>query len=273
MSLITISQSMGSGDSNIAKRVAERLNLELFDDGRLRELALQRGLTIEDLKGLEEKAPGFFDRFLSTKPEAYLQFMESLIYEVSKDGQGVIVGHGSQILLRDFGCALHVLIHAPEKYRIEQVAAGRGLSSETARKLIQKNDNEKRGFFSFAFNLNWDDPSLYDLIVNTGKLGNNAAVNLIVDSAGQDEVKACGLTALETMERLHQERSVRSVLLQNNVNLSMLHLEVPRKGTVALRGFAYSGEDKERVLKLAGSVPGISKVESEISILEYVNAV
>ncbi|MBE0665853.1 MAG: cytidylate kinase family protein, partial [Candidatus Aminicenantes bacterium] len=211
-----------------------------------------------------------FDRFLSTKPESYLEFMEAVIYEVAKDGRGVIMGHGSQILLRDFGCALHVLVHASENYRIEQLVNKQGLSPDTAQKFIQKSDNRRKGFFNFAFNLNWDDPSLYDLIINTGKLGSAAAANLIIETARLDEIKSCSLTALETMEKLSQERAVRAVLLKHHVNLSLLHLEVPRKGTVVLRGFAYSEEDKDRVIKLVKSVPGITAVDPEISILEYI---
>ncbi|MDF1592507.1 MAG: cytidylate kinase family protein [Desulfobacterales bacterium] len=271
MSLITISQSMGSADPDIAKIVANKLNLELFDDQRLRDRAMQLEIKSEDLKGLDEKAPGFFDRFLSSKPESYLEYMESVIYEVAKEGQGVIMGHGSQILLRDFGCALHVLIHASEPYRIEQLGKKQGLGPEVARKLILKSDNEKKGFFKFAFNLNWDDPSLYDLMINSGKLGSEAAASLIIATARLDEIKTCSLTALETMEKLSQERAVRAVLLKHNVNLTLLHLEVPQKGTLALRGFAYSEEDKERVIKLVKSVPGIASVTPEISILEYMD--
>ena len=269
MSLITISQSMGSADPDIARNVAKKLDLELFDDQRLRERAKQLGIEAEDLKGLDEKAPGFLDSFLSTKPESYLKFMESVIYEVAKEGQGVIMGHGSQILLRDFGCALHVLIHAPQSYRIEQMANTKGLSADAAKKLIQKSDNERKGFFHFAFNLNWDDPSLYDLIINTGKLGSEAAVNLIIETARLDEIKSCSLTALETMEKLSQERAVRAVLLKHNINLSLLHLEMPDNGVVVLRGFAYTDEDKANVIKLVKTVPGITEVTPEIAILEY----
>lgn len=271
MALITISQSMGSADPDIARRVAKKLDVELFDDQRLLNRAKEMGIHPDDLKSLDEKAPGFFDRFFSSKPESYLKFMESIVYEVAKAGRGVIMGHGSQVLLRDFGCALHVLIHAPENYRIGQVVKKLGLSPESARKGIQKSDKERKGFFNFAFNLNWDDPSLYDLTINTAKLGNEAAANLITETARLDEIKACSLAALETMGKLSQERAVRAVLLKHHVNLTLLHPEVPRIGTVALRGFAYSDEDKEQVVKLVKTVPGIAEVEPKISILQQMN--
>ena len=112
---------------------------------------------------------------------------------------------------------------------------------------------------------------MYDLMINSGKLGSAAAASLIIETARLEEIKACSLTALETMEKLSQERAVRAVLLKHNVNMTLLHLEVPQKGTVALRGFAYSEEDKERLIQMVQSVPGIAAVTPEISILEYLD--
>jgi hypothetical protein len=45
-------------------------------------------------------------------------------------------GHGSRLLLRDFGCALQVLILASEDYRIKLVMANHGLSEKAAEKMI-----------------------------------------------------------------------------------------------------------------------------------------
>ena len=272
MSLITISQSIGSADGEIARSVAKKLGLELFDDPQLRDRAKQLGIQSDDLKGLDEKAPGFLDRFLSSRPESYVEFMESVIYEVAKTGQGIIMGHGSQILLQDFSCALHVLIHAPESYRVEYMVKKQGLNPEDAQRLIKKSDNERRRFFNFAFSLNWDDPSLYDLVVNPGKLGNEAAANLIVQTAGMDEIKTCSLTALETMERRSHERAVRAVLLKSGINMSLLNVEVPRKGSVLLKGFSPEEDDKQRAIDLAKTVPGITEVEHDIAIVTRYDA-
>ena len=94
MPLITISRGIGCGGMIIARLVAEGLKLELFDDRRLQEEAIKMGLRPENI---DENAPGFLDRILSKKPEIYLDYMESIIYEVAKRGEGVIIGHGSQI--------------------------------------------------------------------------------------------------------------------------------------------------------------------------------
>ena len=104
MSLVTITQTIGCNGLAIARRIAEGLGIELYDDSRLREEAIRMGFHEEKLKGFQEKAPDWFDRILGGKPEMYLELMESVVYEAARRGEGVILGHGSQMLLHDFGC-------------------------------------------------------------------------------------------------------------------------------------------------------------------------
>ncbi|RJQ53447.1 MAG: cytidylate kinase-like family protein [Desulfobacteraceae bacterium] len=202
MPLITISRRIGSGGEVIAAKAAEALNLKLYDDLKLQHTAIGMGLRREDLKSLNEKVPGFFDRLWSRKPQSYLSIMESVVYKVAQEGKGIILGHGSQFLLRDFGCAFHVYIHATGPSRTRCIMETKGISQEAAEKLIAKKDHEQIGFFRYAFHMDWNDPSHYDLIINTEKLGIGAAAKMIVDTAGSDTLQECSLTAVEAMERL-----------------------------------------------------------------------
>ena len=236
MSLITISQNLGSGGMSIAQQVAKELNIELYDDDRLQQEALKMGIRSDDLKSLDEKAPGLFDRILGKKPDMYLDIMEAVVYEASQRGQGVIIGHCSQMLLRDFGCALHVYVHASEKKRILNLVEEQHLSREGAEKLIRKSDSERNGYFKFAFHMDLNDPSLYDLIINTEKIGSDAASKFIIDLASSNEISTCSLTALDAMEKLSLKKKVEAELLKHHVNLSMLQLEVPENGKLHVHG-------------------------------------
>ena len=106
---------MGTDGPRIARRVADDLNLELYDDQKLQKIGVEQGIQIEQVKELHEREPGFFDRLFSRKPEIYLTFMNSVVFTIAQIGQGVIVGHGSQILLQDFGCAMHVFIQKKKR--------------------------------------------------------------------------------------------------------------------------------------------------------------
>jgi cytidylate kinase len=266
MSLITVSGGLGSGAEKVAELVAKKAKLELFDDNRLYVEAMRMGIRREDLKGLDEKVPGFFDS-LRYNPELYLDILESVVFEVSRTGKGVIVGHGSQALLRDFGCAMHVLIHASEGHRIRQLTEKHDLSKRAAEKMIQKKDDEKRGFFRFAFHMEWSDPSLYDLVINTEKLGIDGAVKLILEALLSDGIKECSLRALETMERMSLMKKVQASLLKEHFSYTQFHVEVPEKGLVQITGYAATEEDKSRMVKVAKQVQGVSKFTDEIGVM------
>ena len=102
MSLITITTGIGCGGLEVAQLVADKLNLRLYDDEGLHEEASNMGLSPEELKGMDEKAPGLLDRLFGHNPETYLNFMEAVIYQVASRGEGIILGHGAPFLLRDF---------------------------------------------------------------------------------------------------------------------------------------------------------------------------
>lgn len=267
MSLITISSRMGSGGPEIAKRVAEGLKLELFDDQRLQQEAIQMGIRSEQLKSLDEKAPGLLDRLLGSTPELYHDVLGTVIYEVARKGEGVILGHGSQVLLRDFGCALHVLILAPEASRVNRVMKEQRLSREAAEKMIQRSDNTLRGFFRSTFHTHWNNPSLYDLILNTHKLGVDLAVNQIIQVAGSDVIKECSIAALDLMEKLSLTRRIEAELFKHNFAMIQLHVEVPEKGVAHITGLTESEENQKQIKQVVQNTPGISKVVYEVTVI------
>jgi len=265
MPLITISENLGSGGMSIARQAAEKLNINLYDDERLQKEAVDLGIRSGDLrKNMDEKAPGFFDQILGKRPDMYMDFMEALVYEVSRRGDGIVIGHCSQMLLRDFGCALHVRIHSPLAARIRNLTNHQGISSEIAEKLIRKSDHERSGFFKFYFHMDLNDSSLYDLIINTEKIGEDTAVQFIVDLAASDKIKACSLTALETMERLALEKKIHAELLKSNIDLRFIHIDVLEPGVARISGMVLSPDDQTRITEIVESLAGISSVQSKV---------
>jgi cytidylate kinase len=267
MPLITISRGIGCGGEDIAKLVADGLKVELFDDLKLQQEAMEMGIKPEELNDLDEKAPGFFDLVFSKKPEIYLDYMESIVYEVAKKGEGVIIGHGSQMLLRDFECALHVHVYASEPARVQNLVKQKGINENAALKLIRKNDNEQKGFLRFAFHMDWNDPSLYDLIINTDKTGMDLTAKTIQEVALSGQMQACSLTALEAMEKLSLKKRIHAAILKNDISLLNLNVEVPEAGIVELSGFTHLAESKDQILKTIKEVSGVTEVKGDVAVI------
>jgi len=59
MALLTISGGMGCGADKVARFVADKTKVPLYDDQKLQVEAIKLGLRSQELKGFDEKAPGF----------------------------------------------------------------------------------------------------------------------------------------------------------------------------------------------------------------------
>lgn len=268
MPLITITQNFASNGLAIARQVAEGLGWELFDDQKLKELVQQKGISAKEISHLDEKSPGFWDMFFKSRPQIYLNVLESVVYEAAQRGEGVIIGHGSQMLLRNFDCAFHVRILAQEGRRADRLVAEQGISCEAALKLIRQRDKEQAGFFRFAFQLDMDDPDLYDLIINSQKFDTETAAALVISAAASDDMRACGLKALEAMERLALEKKVRAALLENRIDDRAVIIEVSEKGVTSVAGVSPNAEEKKRIEAVVCRVPGVSKVVSAVEVIK-----
>jgi len=264
MSLITLSQDFASGGRAICNHVAKELNLTVYDDERLKEKALEIGIQQKNLPAIEEKSPGFFDRLLHKTPEIYLDILQGVVYSVAEQGDGIIFGHGSQILLKDFECALHIRVFAPKKRRVENAMKKRGVDLAHAEKIIQSKDQQLNGFFKYAFGKEYSDPSLYDLIINTDKISREQAAGLIIDLARSEEIKACSLTAMNTMRCLALEKKIHAKMLRANINPDMVFIKVPEIGRVALSGIANDEDEKKLIIKTVKDSEGVCQVEENL---------
>lgn len=267
MPLITITHTIGCDATAIARRVAEGLNVELYDESRLAEEAQRAGLNPEQLERFRQEPPNWFERRFTDKPDIHLNLLESMIYEAAKRGEGVIIGHGSQMLLHDFACALHVFVTAQEDTRVSCLMSRQSLSEEGARKLIHHSDNRRRGFFRYAFQKDWDDPTLYDVCINTDKIGEERAVHLIVETARSPEIASCSIHALKALQRLSVQKRVEASLREMDLQYSALVVGMSDEGVVRVSGVVFDVEDKERIPATIGRLPGVEKVELDITTM------
>jgi cytidylate kinase len=267
MPLITITQGIGCGALEVAKKVADGLNIELYDDAKLRDEASR--MTIHSRKLIQEfkeGPPRWFIRLMG-EPEIYLNLMESAVFEIASRGEGVIVGHGSQVLLQDFGCAMHVLILASEEQRIANLMRELQVSHADAKKLIQQSDKQNGEFFSFAFHKEWKDSTLYDLCINPGKMGTDRAVQLVIETAQFTEMQACSINALEAIERISQIKRIETYILELDLRPLGLKVTIPKKGVMHIAGMIRNKEDRQRLEDAAKSIPGIEEVHLGVNLL------
>jgi hypothetical protein len=117
---------------------------------------------------------------LSASLEGYVRVVGLVVQGLAKEGNVLVVGRGSQVLLRKHPGALHVQIVAPMPDRVKTVMVRYKLDKKMAESRVRANDRGRADYLRRYHGVNWLDPTLYHLVINTGHIPVAAAVDLIV---------------------------------------------------------------------------------------------
>jgi cytidylate kinase len=112
-----------------------------------------------------------------------LQITQHVIEEAARAGNVVIVGRGGAYILQDFPGALHVFLRAAEAVRVKAIMARYNLASqEEARRMIKRTDENWTAYIKQVYGHDRTLSSHYDLVIDTGRLGYERTVKVILTS-------------------------------------------------------------------------------------------
>jgi cytidylate kinase len=113
----------------------------------------------------------------------YMKTITAIIRELGDRGNIVVLGRGSQMILRDLPGALHVLAIAPQELRIERLIAREGISTEEATRRVHEGDRARAAFHRKFWKVDVNDSSLYDLTLETSRLPFEVGAELVAAAA------------------------------------------------------------------------------------------
>jgi cytidylate kinase len=113
----------------------------------------------------------------------YLDTMTSIITELAAGGSIVLLGRGSQMILKDVPTATHVLCIAPQKLRAYRLAERDGMGLDEAMKRMGESDRGRSAYYRKFWKADVEDPKLYDLTIDTSRLGFEAAAEVVAAAA------------------------------------------------------------------------------------------
>jgi len=197
MRAITISREYGSGGGEIAARLAKRLNWQLIDHEVVVRVARMLRVSEKEAEEHDERVESLASRIfrslrlvhptmpvtvdipLAVDSRAFYEARCQVIEGAVATGQVVIVGRGAQAHLTHRRDVLHVRIIAPLEARLIYVTSREGLDQEAAHARILQKDQEHARYLETFYHRHPGDPHLYDLVLNTGILDLESAVEVI----------------------------------------------------------------------------------------------
>ena len=262
MAIITISRGTFSGGSELAQRVADRLGYQCTSREVMLEAAWGSGIPAEEITTAMEKRPSFWHRVMGQRT-AYLTLVRAALCEHARGGQLVYHGHVGHLLLPGIAHVVRVRVIADMPFRI-QAALPQHSTREAALAYIEKVDQERREWVRFLFGVEWDDPLLYDLVLNLSRMSLDTACEAVTQLAARPEFQPTSESAKALRDLVLRSRVEAALAIDPRTRDAELAVTAD-DGLVDVNGQARWPDGVEAVSLIAQQVEGVKSLHSTVS--------
>lgn len=196
--VITIGRFRGSGGSQIAALLSERLNIPVFDRNLLKLASSDTGinqqlfeLADENLKNslLYRVSRSAFDG-TPIQPESgnytadrnLFNYQAKVIKGLADTTSCIIIGRCADYVLRDRFNVLRVFVAASKESCIENERKRSLIPYNEAKQKITETDRRRADYYRFYTEQQWADPRTYDLCLNTDVYTQDQCIDIIINA-------------------------------------------------------------------------------------------
>lgn len=268
MAIVTLTRQSGSLGDEIGMLIARRLGYTFFDKHEIERRIIAKGLPKEEFIKYDERKPTFLARYAKNR-DRYLNFLSSVVLEIAKEGNCVIIGRGAFLFLRDVPNHIALRFVAPFEERIKHMMELKNIETEKAAQLLlEKSDKRKVAFYKSCFKY---DLNSYDFIhasINTGMINPDMVAEMVVAGINNN--------ITPEIEEASKQRVSELILAQEMANKLIfehgLHIDelwvIVRDKTITLHGVTSFHATVERAETILESEYSGYKVVSEIKCVQ-----
>ena len=269
MTVIAMTREMGSLGKDVALGIAKELGLEIVHHELVeRHIAERMELGESAVHRFLEGRPSLMERW-KVNEKRLSRYTAEEVLELASRGNVLIRGWGAAQLLGDVSHVICVRVCAPMTKRVAEMKKRLGVEDEdTVRGEIELNDNAHSRAIQRQFSRNWENPSNYDIVFNTGRISVSdciAQLCLLANSKAYQETEQSRQTL---KDKLVQAR-IQSVLDTEVADLpygSGLNVEVA-SGAVTLSGILGVSRELGPTLAKIKEVKGVSSVDNKVMVV------
>ncbi len=216
MGIITIARQTASDGEAVADRVAKDLGFALVDRRLLEQLVQEHGLTRRELDESDEERGG-----VGVVPagDVHVDYLQAVLLDLAGREDIVVVGRGGQFLFRDCPWSLHVRVVADTTARREALRRAQNMTEAEAEATLGAVDRRRIEWIRQHYGGDWEDPTHYDLILRTDRLGVEGAAAAIRSAA---EVRGIGGHSAEIAAWI-ERRGVESSAERSGGHVGFVH--------------------------------------------------
>lgn len=191
--IVTIGRQFCSKGNEIGQALSVRLGIPYYDDFILEKAAADHGIPVEHAAHFDEKPATPFEQSIAlasyfystastmaTTQEQLSAAQRRTICELAEQGPCIIVGRCANYILRENPDVLDVFIFADRAVREKTLMERFGKTEAEARKMLRRIEKERGTYYRLNTGLDWQSPTNYDLMLDSGRFGLDHAVDILV---------------------------------------------------------------------------------------------
>ncbi|RLA99005.1 MAG: hypothetical protein DRG59_05160 [Deltaproteobacteria bacterium] len=198
MAVITISKEFATDSQEVAAKLAAKLGYEYIGKRLVSEIAKELSISESEAETFRKtdqtRMLRFLDRYTCSivqrvvgreysclDDKKYFEVTKKLVENLYDADNVIILGWGGQCILRGKPKAFHVRLIRDMDSKIKKVMERFKVDEKKARDIIDREEKDSREYIKHFFKANWNDPALYDLVIDMGNTSVNEAVNQIIE--------------------------------------------------------------------------------------------
>jgi cytidylate kinase len=198
MAVITISRQFGTGAETLGQMLAKELGYTFFDKGIIQMISKEANVSPNFVKLVESEGGSKLSKFISTlvsksKVDSiladergyiddviYLDYLILIIAQIADEGNAVILGRGSQYILKDHPDAFHILLINEFKNRVKFLMDSANIPEKKAIRIVTNEDKRRDNLYGKLGKKDYDNASLYHLVLNVGRFTMESALKQVL---------------------------------------------------------------------------------------------
>lgn len=197
--VITIARGFGSGGKQVGLALSKKLGIPCYESQILQMASNYSGISKDLFFQVDEKLKGYHlikrlmktpntDDIAQPTERSFISdvnlynIQAKIIKEIGKNQSCIIIGKCANHLLRSYENTVSVYIEAPRAFCVKRVMERLGVTEEEAHKTIYQTDKYRSDYYKYyTGGENWTNPVLYDMTLNSERMGLDKCSELIVE--------------------------------------------------------------------------------------------
>ncbi len=175
MRIVCVSRGTYGGGKELAERLAAKLGIPCLAREQVTDMATRAGINVGKLE-MSVVRPRPMSEHLAIEKERFKAFITATLAERALAGGVVYHGRTGHLVLPSVAHVLRIRAIMDPESRIALTMQRLGLDREKARQYNAQVDDDRRRWARTLYNVDWDDPSHYDLVLSLDHMSaDNAA--------------------------------------------------------------------------------------------------